>query len=403
MSTNLELGWNHFAPPPPASSEFRSRRVDNHLAKGLSTVSTAGGVMGKAEAISDGRSALTRNAAEKGLIEYWEAREIIENPALRIRAVPHCWHYRDMYPLLERASALVPVEHAYRRALLFQNPGLAPRPWITTTIYGGCSWYNPGESAEVHRHPPGASRFALAGDGGFTMVEGEKCLMSRGDLVITPNIWVDLLDLPTVEALRNNWSMDYEYFEEQAGRREQKRKQSESKAARYSAKLYGAGGIKPRLPSHKRGQSRGTPKFLYRWEDTLRALDDMRELMDDPCDGVSVEFVNPVTGQSVMPTMSFGVHLYKSGGSFDFQRRTGNTVFCVIEGRGRTEIDGAPALEWEKNDLFVVPDWTWYRHVNGDAKSDVLLYAVSDEPVVKALQLWRRQRRTAAGAIEELG
>jgi len=78
-------------------------------------------------------------------------------------------------------------------------------------------------------------------------------------------------------------------------------------------------------------------------------------------------------------------------------------VFCVIEGRGRTEIDGAPALQWEKNDLFVVPDWTWYRHVSADPKSDVLLYAVGDEPVVKILKLWRHQRRTAAGAIEELG
>ena len=372
--------------------------------------------MGKVEALSGERDTLTRNAAEKGLVEYWEAREIIENPAHRVRAVPHVWHFRDMYPLLERASALVPVEHAYRRALLFQNPGLSPRPWITTTIYGGCSWYNPGESAEVHRHPPGASRFALAGNGGFTMVEGEKCLMSRGDLVITPNgalhdhgndgkepiVWIDLLDLPTVEALRNNWSMDYEYFEVTAGRREQKRKQSELKPARYSQKLYGAGGIKPRLPSHKRGQSRGSPKFFYRWEDTLCALDEMRGLMDDPCDGVSVEFVNPVTGQSVMPTMSFGVHLYKSGRTFDFQRRTGSTVFCVIEGRGCTEIDGAGALEWEKNDLFVVPDWTWYRHVNADPKDDVLLYAVSDEPVIKALELWRHQRRSASGAIKEL-
>lgn len=373
--------------------------------------------MGKSEAVSrQEREALTRNSAEKGLVEYWEAREILENPAMRIRTVPHCWHFRDMYPLLERAATLVPVEHAYRRALLFQNPGLAPRPWITTTIYGGCSWYNPGEAAEVHRHPPSASRFALAGNGGFTTVEGEKCLMSRGDLVITPNgtwhdhgndgkepiIWVDLLDLPLVEALNNSWAMDYEYFESHGGTPTQRRVQSVSKAPEYSAKLYGAGGIKPRLGVHRRGQGRGSPKFLYRWESTLEALDDARKLFGDPCDGVAVEFVNPVNGESVMPTMSFGVHLYEAGKSFDFQRRTASTVFCVIEGRGRTELDGAGALEWEKNDLFVVPAWTWYRHVNSDPGQDVLLYAVSDEPVVKSMELWRHQRRTAHGEVLEL-
>lgn len=373
--------------------------------------------MGKPEAVSrEEREALTRNSAAKGLIEYWEAREALENPALRTKAVPFCWHWRDMYPLLERAASLVPVELAYRRALLFQNPGLAPRPWITTTIYGGCSWYNPGESAEVHRHPPSASRFALSGNGGFTTVEGEKCLMSRGDLVITPNgswhdhgndgnepiIWVDLLDLPLADALRNTWTMDYEYFEPGPGSAPvQRRTQSISKPPGYSARLYGTGGVRPRLPSHRRGQGHGSPMFFYRWNDTLKALDDISELAADPCDGVAVEYVNPVTGASVLPTMSFGVHLYKRGFTPDHQRRTASTVFCVIQGRGKTELDGS-VLEWEENDLFVVPGWTWYRHVGADAQRDVLLYAVSDETVLKVLGLWRHQRRTADGQLIEL-
>lgn len=373
--------------------------------------------MGKSEVVTQQeRAALTRSTAEKGLIEYWEAREVLENPAMRVKAVPFCWHWRDMRPLLERAATIVPVELAYRRALLFQNPGLAPRPWITTTIYGGCSWYNPGESAEVHRHPPSASRFALFGDGGFTSVEGEKCSMARGDLVITPHgswhdhgndgdepiIWVDLLDLPIVDALRNTWTMDYEYFEAQPGGAPvQRRVQSISRPAGYSAKLYGTGGVKPRLASHRRGQGRGSPMFVYRWSDTLKALDDVRDVAADACDGVAVDYINPITGESVLPTMSFGVHLYAPRVQPDFQRRASSTVFCVIQGRGRTEMDGA-VLEWEENDLFVVPSWTWYRHINADSKQNVLLYAVTDEPTLVKLGLSRRQRRTGDGAIIEL-
>jgi gentisate 1,2-dioxygenase len=367
--------------------------------------------MGKSEAV-DERAALTRNTADKGLVEYWEAREVIENPAMRLRAVPYCWHFRDVYPLLERASTIVPMEHAYRRSLLFQNPGLAPRPWITTTLYGGCAWYNPGEIAEVHRHPPSASRFTLHGNGGYTMVEGEKLPMTRGDLVVTPNgtwhdhgndgkepiIWIDLLDLPLVENLRNNWAMDYEYRENG----EQRRNQSASKPARYSRKLYGTGGVRPRLRSHRRGKGVGSPKFFYPWEDTLKALDEARDVAEDPCDGVAVEFTDPMTGGSVLPTMGFGVQLYKAGAQGAFQRRTSSTFFCVIEGRGRTEIEGGPALEWERNDVFVVPGWHGYRHVNTDPKGEVLLYAVSDEPVVKSLGLWRHQRRAASGEVEEL-
>ena len=369
--------------------------------------------MGKSERVEE-RATLTRNAAAKGLIEYWEAREIIEDPASRTRAVPYAWRFREMYPLLERASTLVPMEHAYRRALLFQNPGLAPRPWITTTIYGGCSWYNPGEIASVHRHPPNASRFTLQGDGGFTVVEGEKLPMRRGDLVLTPNgtwhdhgndgkepiVWVDLLDLPLTENLRNSWVMDYDYFE--PGKDGAQRYQSVTKPARYSQRLYRTGGVRPRLASHRRGRGVGSPKFFYPWEDTLRALDDAKGIADDPCEGVAVEFVDPMTGDSVLPTLSFGVHLFRTGMQTQFQRKTASTVFCVIEGRGRTEIDGAPALEWERNDFFVVPSANWYRHVNTDPKSDVLLYAVSDEPVLKRLELWRHERRTDAGEIIEL-
>ena len=360
------------------------------------------------------RENLTSSSRQLGLAEYWVEREIIEDPAHRTTAVPFVWHWKDMQPLLAKASDIVPMEEAYRRALLFSNPALAPKAWMTTTIYGGCSWYNPGESAEVHRHPPSASRFVLHGDGGWTAVEGEKCMMSRGDLILTPNgtwhnhgndgkepvIWVDILDLPLAENLNNRWVMEYDYFEAKPGEAAlQKKTQTISKADDYSVKLYAIGGIKPTFIDHQRGESAGSPMFVYRWADTVEALNRLREFEADPCDGISVEYIDPTTGASVVPTMSFGVHLFEAGFQPDFQRKSSSTVYCVIQGRGRTELDDGKTLEWEENDVFVVPSGTWYRHVNTDPGNDLMLYAVSDEPTLKKLGFLRRYRRLADGAV----
>jgi gentisate 1,2-dioxygenase len=370
--------------------------------------------MANAELVSRKERTLTERAADLGLAQYWVEREVIENPASRIKAVPHCWRWRDMYPLLEKAATTVPMEEAYRRTLLFVNPGLAPRPWMTTTIYGGCSWYNPGERPEVHRHQPSASRFVLSGDGGFTNTEGEKCTMRRGDLIITPNgtwhnhgndgkepvIWIDVLDVPIVELLNNSWAMEHDYFESSAanGTPIKQMVQSVKKPEDYSAKIYGTGGIRPKSVSHQRGQGHGSPMYVYRWDDTLAVLTRLREFPGDPCDGVAVEYVNPVTGGSVLPTLSYSVSLFRPGEKPDYQRKTASTVFCAIEGRGMTEMDGA-TIRWQKNDVFVIPSWTWYRHINLDSKQDVLLYAASDEPALEKLELLVCERRTPDGRV----
>lgn len=362
------------------------------------------------------RETLTKSSKQLGLTEYWAEREIIENPAYRSIAQPFVWHWRDMQPLLAKASDIVPMEEAYRRALLFANPGLAPKAWMTTTMYGGCSWYNPGESAEVHRHPPSASRFVLSGDGGWTAVDGEKCMMSRGDLILTPNgswhnhgndgtepvIWMDLLDLPLAENLNNSWVMEYDYYEQEEGGQAAKRStQTITRTEDYSQKIYGIGGVKPTFLSHKRAAGYGSPMYVYRWKHTVEALNRLREFQADPCDGISVEFIDPTTGDSVVPTLSFGVHMFEPGFEPDFQRKTASTVYCVIQGKGRTEMDNGKVLDWEENDIFVVPSSTWYRHINTDPSNDLMLYAVSDEPTLKKLGFLRRQRRQADGNVTE--
>jgi gentisate 1,2-dioxygenase len=286
---------------------------------------------------------------------------------------------------------------------------------MTTTIYGGVSWYNPGESAEVHRHPPSASRFVLSGDGGWTTVEGEKCMMARGDLILTPNgtwhnhgndgkepiIWVDILDLPLAENLNNSWVMEYDYYEQDKKDAAPAKRtiQTVSQTDDYSIKAYSTGGIKPTFFEHKRAQGNGSPMYVYRWKDTVTALNRLREFKPDPCDGISVEYIDPTTGGPVVATMSFGVLMFPAGFQPEFQRKTAGTVYCVIQGRGQTELDNGKVMNWEENDVFVVPSNSWYRHVNLDPKNDLMLYAVSDEPTLQKLGFLKKERRTADGKV----
>src|SRR5687768_10777496 len=153
--------------------------------------------------------ALADEVRALGCSPFWADVQKIITPELRPQAKPTLWRYRDIHPQLLRAAKMVPVEEAERRAFVFLNPGLPGRIATTPTLYAAYSIYNGGEHAPVHRHTASAARIGLAGAGGYTTVEGQKCLISRGDLVLTPNwawhdhgndgtepnIWFDILDV----------------------------------------------------------------------------------------------------------------------------------------------------------------------------------------------------------------
>ena len=67
----------------------------------------------------------------------------------------------------------------------------------------------PNEWAPSHRHTPNAVRLIVEGEGAYTTVEGQKCVMEHGDLILTPSglwhehghdgdqpvIWLDVLEV----------------------------------------------------------------------------------------------------------------------------------------------------------------------------------------------------------------
>jgi gentisate 1,2-dioxygenase len=331
--------------------------------------------------------------------------------------VVHRWRWREIAPYLDRIAEIArnadvsPIEFAERQQFLLTNPGLGGRLQVTSTMRCAVSIYNPGDVAPVHIHTPNASRTILSDNGGYTTIEGERCEAARGDLILTPNgtwhdhgndgaepvVWIDVLDFPLMEFLDCVW-LDEEFPGETAGNA---RAQAVTDERGYSRRLYGRGGLVPGFVSHRRGFGQGTsPMFHYRGADVRAALDGLRDEAGDPYEGITLRFVNPATGASVFPTLDYRAMLLRPGEETRFKRETAGTLYQVIEGSGATEIAGG-WLDWQKNDIFVVPGFTWWRHVNR-SKTDAIIYAVSDMPLLEKIGQYRAQGRLPDDTVIEL-
>src|SRR5580693_1044979 len=227
--------------------------------------------------------------------------------ANQMKATAHCWRWREIGPYLDRIADIArtadvsPIEFADRQQFLLINPGLGGRLQVASTIRCAISIYNPGDVAPVHRHSPNASRTILSENGGYTTIEGERCVAGRGDLILTPNgtwhdhgndgatpvVWADILDFPLMEFLDCVW-LDEAYPGKTDGNA---RAQRVVRPPSYSQKLYSRGGLVPRFVPHRRGFGRDTtPMFRYRGADIREALDGLRQEEGDPYDALGVRF-----------------------------------------------------------------------------------------------------------------
>jgi gentisate 1,2-dioxygenase len=353
---------------------------------------------------------LRADAHKLSLIEFSQARPVFELLEPPKNAVPHIWRWKDYYPMLRRAAGLLDVGQTFRRSFMFSNPALFPRPFMTPTLDGACSLYNPGERAPVHRHTPSASRLGIEGTGGFSTVQGEKCSMGPGDLVLTPAgtwhdfgnesdreaLFIDIVNDPLCMALGATF---YELDYRENG--EQRKLQTVRQPLNHSINLYSRGGIVPTFVKHGRGWNQSaSPLWVYRYQQVQEALIGLRSHAGDPYDGLMIEYVNPVTGGPGMPTMSFHMRLLRAQEKTAEHRHTSTTVYCAVEGKGKTWIGGV-AFEWERNDVFVIPTWTWHCHESIGA-GDAFLFSVSDEATMRKLGLYREQGRTKDDEVIEV-
>jgi gentisate 1,2-dioxygenase len=210
-------------------------------------------------------------------------------------------------------------------------------------------------------------------------------------------MWIDMLDWPLLEYLDAAWvDMDYATASK-SNAKVQKAVHSDG----YSSRLYGKGGLKPGFVSHQRGWGHNpTPMIHFKGEDVRQALHDLRSEAGDPHEGITMQFVNPVTAGPVYPTMDYGAQLLRPGEETRFKRETSNTFVIVMEGEGMTEVAGQH-FAWRKNDVMVLPNFLWRRHVN-TGNSDAVLYTVSDAALMRSIGQYRAQGKDASGAVVQI-
>jgi len=326
--------------------------------------------------------------------------------ANQLKCQPHRWRWKEYSQFLERIAGIAakadvsPIEFADRQSILLTNPGLNGRLQVTNTIRCAISIYNPGDIAPAHVHSPNASRTILSEKGGYTNVEGERCEAERGDIILTPNgtwhdhgneakapvIWIDMLDWPLMEFLDCAW-VDQD-FEPGAG--SNSKSQETAHKDGYSVRLYGSGGMVPTFLPHQIGFGRDpAPLIHFRGAKIREPLKALSKEKGDAHECIQMQFVNPLTGKPVFSTLDYKAQLIRPGEELLPKRETCSTFIVVIAGKGKSEI-GGQTFDWQENDIMVVPNFLWRRHVN-TGKSDAILYTVSDAALLQNIGQYRAQ------------
>jgi gentisate 1,2-dioxygenase len=328
----------------------------------------------------------TRNTAP-----LWEALARLVTPEPKPACLPAIWRYDEIRPLLMESGRLISAKEAERRVLVLENPGIRGKSQITQSLYAGLQLVLPGEKTSSHRHTASALRFIVEGTGGYTAVDGERTAMYPGDFILTPSwtfhdhgnpgdepvVWLDGLDVPIVNTFDASFAEHYPSDEPQPVTR------NEGDAlARYGMNL---------LPIEYKPKSLSAPVFNYPYARSRDALEHLyRNGPLDPCHGIKLQYVNPANGGYPMPTIGAFLQFLPAGFQGRAYRSTDATVYCVVEGRGLTQVTNASAdgisLAWQSHDVFVVPSWCPVSH---EAQGDAVLFSFSDRPAQKALGLWR--------------
>jgi gentisate 1,2-dioxygenase len=285
------------------------------------------------------------------------------------------------------SGKLITAEQAERRVLMLANPGIQGVSQITDSLYAGLQLILPGEVAPTHRHTASALRFIIEGSGAFTAVDGERTTMRPGDFILTPSwtyhdhgnpsdtptVWMDGLDIPLVNMFNTGFAEHHPEKTQSVSRKEG------DALARYGANL---------MPLEYKPSNMAAPVFNYPYSRSREVLDRLhRNGPLHPVHGIKLQYINPATGGYPMPAIGAFLQLLPSGFAGSEYRSTDATVYCAVEGCGRSRI-GDRFFEWKERDIFVVPSWFPVAHESTD---DAVLFSYSDRPVQKALGIWREQ------------
>jgi gentisate 1,2-dioxygenase len=271
------------------------------------------------------------------------------------------WRYEEGKAALDAAGRLIDMTLAERRNLVMENPAANSGFGTTRTLVCAYQMILPGEKAPAHRHAPHALRVIIDAKGAFSNVDGDKTPMETGDVVLTPGwcwhshghdgdapaYWFDGLDVPLTQLLE---PMFYEEHPDGA-------------AYERDAKLV------------------GSSPYRFTRDEMQQSLDRAKP---DPegVHGARIELAAPT-----MPTMGLAVERLASSAKTCRHRSTANHCFCIMEGGGASVVDGK-TIDWRRGDVFVAPCWAWHEHA---ATSDAVLFAMSDEPLMRFVKYFRAE------------
>lgn len=322
---------------------------------------------------------------ERNLVPLWPSLRGVLPPQIPTRQTrPTHWAYADIKPLLLKAGELTPIEKAERRVLVLANPGhTLEKMQASAALYLGMQLLLPGEWAPSHRHTPNAVRMVVEGEGAWTTVDGEKCPMSRGDLILTPTgrwhehghdgdqpvVWLDVLDLPLMYYLEVSYHLN-------GGRQAVKPGRGD--------RAYSRAGVVPTPVFGRAGQR--YPMLRYPWADAKAALLSIAEDRAD-LQHVQVTYTNPETGEDAENVLGFHALMLRPGQTLALPARSPACVYHAIEGRARVSVQGHD-FDLKEADTCCIPGYTPTTLVNASASEPAFLFVADESPLHRKLDVY---------------
>lgn len=326
--------------------------------------------------------------AERNLVPLWPSLRAMLPPGQpRPRTQATHWPYAVLRPLLMRAGELTPIEKAERRVLVLANPGHGPDSMqASAAMYLGMQLLLPGEWAPAHRHTPNAVRMVVEGEGAYTTVDGERCPMERGDLILTPTglwhehghegtepvVWLDVLDLPLAYYLEVSYHVD--------GPRQ-------AITGATGDRAYARGGMLP-TPVFER-TVRAYPLLRYPWAQARAALQSLAA--DQPAlESVQVTYVNPETGTDAENILGFYAQMLRPGQVLRLPARSPAMVFHLIEGAADVRVQ-EQCFALAEADTCCAPGYTTVTLANRSADAPAFLFIADESPLHRKLGVFENR------------
>ena len=339
----------------------------------------------------DYRNALTA----QNLVPLWPSlRALLPEGTPRPNTRATHWSYAAIRPLLLRAGELTPIEKAERRVLVLANPGHGlEKMQASAAIYLGMQLLLPGEWAPAHRHTPNAVRMVVEGEGAWTTVDGEKCSMRRGDLVLTPSglwhehghdgtqpvIWLDVLDLPIVYYLEASYHVNGNRQNLRTGR---------------SDGVYARGGLLPTEVFSRPGQA--YPMLRYPWEQARAALLELADAQPQQS-ALQLTYSNPETGGDALNILGFYALMLRPGQTLQLPLRSPAMVFHLIEGGATVQV-ADQQFRLAESDTCCAPGFSAVTLSNNASDTPAFLFMADETPLHRKLGVFEMRGPAPASA-----